>query len=74
MSPEFTSGETYEATVESVDDGDTLNVTFADGSTKELRVIGFDTPETAAGRVARDLSGTDQGSTVTDTHPMAPRG
>lgn len=47
MASEFTRGETYEATVTSADDGDTLNVTF-DEATEELRVIGVDTPETAA--------------------------
>ncbi|PSP74334.1 ABC transporter [Halobacteriales archaeon QS_3_64_16] len=48
MTPEFESEKSYRATVDSVDDGDTLNVTFADGSTGELRVIGVDTPETPA--------------------------
>lgn len=48
MTPEFESEKSYRATVDSVNDGDTLNVTFADGSTGELRVIGVDTPETPA--------------------------
>ena len=41
----FQRGETYEATVESVADGDTFTARFEDGSTEEIRVLGVDTPE-----------------------------
>lgn len=40
------SGVRYEATVDSVTDGDTVDITFADGSTAEVRLLGFDSPET----------------------------
>ncbi len=39
---------TYTVTVDSVTDGDTVDVTFADGSTESVRVLGIDTPETAS--------------------------
>ena len=41
----FQRGETYEATVESVADGDTFTARFEDDSTEEIRVLGVDTPE-----------------------------
>ncbi|UVE49576.1 thermonuclease family protein [Haloferax larsenii] len=40
------AGVRYEATVDSVADGDTVDVTLADGTTAELRLLGIDTPET----------------------------
>ncbi|WP_396612771.1 DUF4350 domain-containing protein [Haloferax sp. S1W] len=40
------AGVRYEATVDSVTDGDTVDVTLADGTTAELRLLGIDTPET----------------------------
>lgn len=42
----FDSGVRYKATVDSVTDGDTVDVTFDDGTTAELRLLGYDTPET----------------------------
>ncbi|WP_101297937.1 DUF4350 domain-containing protein [Halegenticoccus soli] len=40
------AGVRYEATVDSVTDGDTVDVTFADGTSAEVRLLGFDSPET----------------------------
>ncbi|MFC7155010.1 DUF4350 domain-containing protein [Halomarina halobia] len=40
------AGVRYVATVDSVTDGDTVDVTFADGSSAEVRLLGFDSPET----------------------------
>lgn len=41
------AGVRYQATVDSVTDGDTVDITFAkDGSTAEVRTLGFDSPET----------------------------
>ncbi|MFB6126626.1 MAG: DUF4350 domain-containing protein [Halolamina sp.] len=40
------AGTRYRATVTSVTDGDTVDVEFADGSTANLRLLGFDSPET----------------------------
>ena len=40
------AGVRYEATVTDVTDGDTVDVEFADGSTAEIRALGFDSPET----------------------------
>jgi endonuclease YncB( thermonuclease family) len=45
--PRFDIGETYEATVESIADGDTFTVSV-EGGTEEIRVLGVDTTETAA--------------------------
>ena len=39
-------GETREATVTRVVDGDTVEVRYADGSTDTVRLVGVDTPET----------------------------
>ena len=38
-------GETLEATVTDVVDGDTIDVRFANGSTETVRLLGIDTPE-----------------------------
>jgi endonuclease YncB( thermonuclease family) len=48
--PSFDGGRTYEVEVETVTDGDTVDVRFPDGAREEVRLIGVDTPETAANR------------------------
>jgi endonuclease YncB( thermonuclease family) len=48
--PSFDGGRTYEVEVETVTDGDTVDVRFPDGTREEVRLIGVDTPETAANR------------------------
>jgi endonuclease YncB( thermonuclease family) len=48
--PNFDGGRTYEVEVETVTDGDTVDVRFPDGTREEVRLIGVDTPETAANR------------------------
>jgi endonuclease YncB( thermonuclease family) len=40
------AGVRYQATVTDVTDGDTVDVEFTDGSTAEIRTLGFDSPET----------------------------
>ncbi|USZ67543.1 lamin tail domain-containing protein [Halorussus salilacus] len=40
--------ETYAVTVEDVIDGDTVKVTFDDGTTENIRILGTDTPETSS--------------------------
>jgi len=40
------AGVRYEATVTGVTDGDTVDVEFTDGTTAEIRTLGFDSPET----------------------------
>lgn len=45
--PRFDITETYEATVESIADGDTFTASV-EGGTEEIRVLGVDTTETAA--------------------------
>jgi endonuclease YncB( thermonuclease family) len=42
--PKFEVGQEYEATVESVDDGDTVTVSVGEG-TEEIRILGVDSPE-----------------------------
>lgn len=39
---------TYAVTVEDVIDGDTVKVTFDDGTTENVRILGTDTPETSS--------------------------
>jgi endonuclease YncB( thermonuclease family) len=41
-------GESYEVTVTSVADGDTVDVEFPSGPVESVRVLGIDTPETAS--------------------------
>lgn len=48
--PTIDGGRTYEVEVETVTDGDTVDVRFPDGEREEIRLIGVDTPETAANR------------------------
>jgi endonuclease YncB( thermonuclease family) len=48
--PTIDGGATYEVEVETVTDGDTVDVRFPDGTREEIRLIGVDTPETAANR------------------------
>ncbi|WP_158058706.1 thermonuclease family protein [Halorussus halophilus] len=40
------AGVRYQATVTDVTDGDTVDIEFSDGSTAEVRTLGFDSPET----------------------------
>ena len=46
--PQFSFDQEYTATVGEIDDGDTFEVTFDDGATEEVRVLGVDTPEVPA--------------------------
>ena len=48
---EVSGGETREATVTRVIDGDTMEVRFANGEEETVRLIGVDTPETTLGSV-----------------------
>ncbi|MEE6209747.1 thermonuclease family protein [Salarchaeum sp. III] len=46
--PTFEVGERYTATVTNVADGDTVDVELDGGATETIRILGIDTPETAA--------------------------
>jgi endonuclease YncB( thermonuclease family) len=51
------AGVRYEATVTDVTDGDTLDVEFTDGSTAEIRTLGFDSPETKRNSKYEEVQG-----------------
>jgi endonuclease YncB( thermonuclease family) len=43
---DFQQGESYDAVITTVDDGDTVSARFSDGGVATLRLLGVDTPET----------------------------
>lgn len=43
---DLSKGETYEVSINSVTDGDTVDVQFDNGSVETVRILGLDTPET----------------------------
>ena len=53
--PDATSEATeWTVTVESVTDGDTMEVRFADGTVETVRLLGVDTPESTVTQVSPD--------------------
>jgi micrococcal nuclease len=47
--PDLSAGLSYKATVTGIIDGDTLRLSFPDGRTETLRILGIDTPEVTPG-------------------------
>jgi len=45
---DFQQGESYDAVITTVDDGDTVSARFSDGGVGTIRLLGVDTPETPA--------------------------
>jgi len=45
---DFQQGESYDAVITGVDDGDTVSARFSDGGIATIRLLGVDTPETPA--------------------------
>ncbi|MFP4655326.1 MAG: thermonuclease family protein [Methanohalobium sp.] len=47
-------------TVTNIVDGDTIDVTFKNGTTERVRILGVDTPETHVENESVDLEGIDR--------------
>jgi endonuclease YncB( thermonuclease family) len=65
--PTIDGGRTYEVEIETVTDGDTVDVRFPEGEREEIRLIGVDTPETEANRRferTQEWEGIDDGETL----------
>mgnify|MGYP000342021928 CR=1 FL=1 len=62
---ELDATEEYEVDVVSVTDGDTVDVSFPDGTTKTVRTVGHDTPETdPSNERPEEWEGIDNGDTL----------